>query len=278
VLGKTIRKNLLKLISVISLFLSVYLNAAASDESWEWFSDKPRTFKALYADPRETQTRLAYLRNHNSYMDFHFGGHLGVVRKEFTDSEFALIVRGMVASRFQMFSGSFDLQNDDFIGGLAASYKTGPHSVELFISHQSSHLGDEVIRKGILNGSNVSFESIRLLYSRELTSNLRAYGGTKFIMRSYNPLLRGNTVPILGAEWRPVTSLPGLLTAADIRFKQENHFSPNFTAVVAYELGNLDKIIHRQRIFLEFYSGHSNQGQFFSDEETSVALGFAFTL
>jgi hypothetical protein len=281
------RESLVLFLSVLFLF-PTRLHGASSDASeWQWFSDAPRELKALLADPRETQLRVGYLRqgNKNSYLDLGLGGHLGVARKETKESAFSLQVRALAMGRFQFGSKSFDYQNGDFIGGLASSYRHGQDAFEVFLSHQSSHLGDDVIAKG-RSFSNYSFESARILYSHDFTSelwpSLRLYSGLAMKARAVPSRIQGKFMPIIGGDWYFLSRLPDLFVAADLRLKEENDFAPNFSFIVGYELGQKIQVAaqvqRRQRFFLELYNGYSNQGQFDQEREFSLFAGIGFTL
>lgn len=233
----------------------------------EWLADRPRDFKALLADPRETQVRAGFLKadNQKSYMELGLGGHLGIVREESEDSATTLMARALIGSRFEIGSRSFDLQNTDFIGGLAGSYRKNDDALELFLFHQSSHLGDGIPQR------NYSLESLRVLYSRTF-SLLRLYGGGEIKLRSDPRDLAGKFSLISGGDWHFTEDF---FTAVDIRFKQETDFKSNVTFVIGYELGPLPR---RHRIFLELFDGYSNLGQFAHTREFYAMLGFGFTL
>lgn len=256
---------------------SVVFAAAESESHWQWFPVRPRVFRALAADPREAQLRVGVLRADvgKSFLDLGFGGQLPLARWEEGDRAFEIAAKGLTTSRFQFGSRSFDLQNSDMIGGLAGSYRAGPHAVEVLVSHQSSHLGDDAsLQRAPIN---YSFEALRALYAEELAPRLRAYFGFDVRLRADPSRLRGKMSFIGGGDWRFLPSVTALYAAVDVRFKGDNSYTPNVTLVVAYELGD-PLAPFRQRLFLELFDGYSLLGQFDQQRESYVMLGMGFTL
>jgi hypothetical protein len=253
----------------------------APEPGWRWdlFSDAGRAFPALLADPREAQIRLGYLQDtqrHESVFDLGFGGDLGVLRASDGDRDLTLTARGLIAPRFQFFSQSFNLINTDFLGGPALGFRRGPTAVELFPYHQSSHLGDdELVREG-RPYSNYSYEAGRLLLSQMVARGLRLYGGPAVKVRGDPEELRGKVTLQAGAEGRIlVLGLPAF-AAVDVQSKEEADWQVSTCVQVGFELGNPERIVKRQRVFVEFYSGSSYLGQFYKESETHIMVGGGF--
>jgi len=246
---------------------------------WALFSDRGRAFRPLIADQREAQVRMGFLQDtgdERSFLDLALGGDLGILHLADGNRWGAsLTARGLVASRFEFFSDSFDLQDVDFIGGPALGFRSGPNSLEVFPFHQSSHLGDDLVGEGV-TPIDFSHEAVRLLAARELPLGLRAYGGIGVKVRADPGELEGKVTPQAGIEGRwDVLGVPSF-AAVDLQTREEADWRMNVTVQVGVELGNPVAVLKRQRLFLEFFDGASNMGQFWDDRQTTVTAGIGF--
>ncbi len=266
----------MKKLAVVFLFFSSIALPAAVD----YFSDAPRAFKSLLADPREAQFRVGYLKTgeKNSYLDMVMGGQLNIVNIILENGHILNIgLKGLISSRFQFASKSFDLQNSDYIGGLTVVFGRNTTFLELFHSHQSSHFGDDLVASNPAIFKNYSYESVRLLFSKEFVFPLRVYGGPKLIYRADPEELLMKSHIILGATYFPEL-INDLYFALNFESKQENDWTVDSAFTVGYMLGEGAKVQRRQRLFLEIYNGYSPMGQLSKIREFSVLAGFAFTL
>ena len=248
-------------------------------ENLELFSDKGRVFEPLLADPREAQFRMGFLREtktNETNWDIVFGADLGLARARLSDTEdISLTVRGLVASRFEFGSDSFDLLNADFIGGPALGYRRGNDSFEAFLYHESSHLGDETLERGDRDRIDFSFEAFRLLWSRRF-EELRVYGGPTYKFSAEPDELDGRTTVQLGAERTfSVRGFP-MYWAVDVQSKEEHDWDLNVAAQVGFDLGDSAWIYRQQRVFVEYFQGFSNMGQFYDERERYILVGLAF--
>lgn len=250
------------------------------ERSIEHFSDKGRVFKALKADPREAQFRLGYMNNYSgeSFLDFVFGGDAALLRSTEGDGrESSLSVRGLVAPRFQFTSDSFDLLNTDFQGGLAFGTALGELSWEVYVFHQSSHLGDEVLAEGIREKIDYSKEGVRFLASRTW-GPLRLYGGGTVNLRTEPHEYDEHLVPQCGLEWWFAGGERPAYLALDLRSREGNDWNVNTTLQIGVELGDVAKVENRHRVFIEFFTGYSEMGQFYNESESYVLAGVAYNL
>jgi len=253
-------------------------DSAPGGSRTEFFADRGRAFKALLADPREAQVKLGFLRadDGHSYYDLAFGGDVGLLHSAFAaEQDFSLTVRGLIAARFHFFSRSFDLLNTDFIGGLAAGYRRGEFSAELFLHHQSSHLGDEVLESGERERIDFSRETLRLMGSWE-RGPLRLYGGPALVVRSDPETAESDLILQAGTEYRQTVMGVPCYAAVDLQSKEENDWAANVAVQVGVELGDPQSVLKRQRLFLEYFNGHSSMGQYHEEHEAYVLLGIGF--
>jgi len=253
-------------------------NDADGKQGPEWFSDRGRAFAPLLADPREAQVRVGFIydKHEDKFLDLGFGGDVGLLRDSTDDGRlFSLTVRGLMTARFQFFSESFDMYNTDFIGGPAAGFRYKATAFELFLYHQSSHLGDDKIANGEREAIDYSREAVRFLASHEFPG-LRIYGGPTFNFRGEPDDLDKAFIMQGGAE-RPFRLLGREMYAAvDVQLREENDWDANLSAQIGMQLGNPAKVHHRQRVFIEYFTGHSNMGQYYDEHERYVMLGLGY--
>jgi hypothetical protein len=246
--------------------------------SWfEW--ERGRVVSPVIADPREARFRFGLLVDGSGelFEDIAWGGDLPFLDLTLADgSRLAVSGRGVMTARFDAISESFDLQNVDFIGGMALAYCRASWGLELLAVHQSSHLGDELMEQG---RSRVDFgqERLRLLGDWRPVAGFRVYGGGSVVAHAWPRSYTGRTVLQAGTElehrifWR----LPwfAAFDASAVVSK------PGFGGVsvqTGIGLGNRDREIRRQSLFLEFYHGTSPMGQFYREVETYGLLGVGY--
>ncbi len=263
---------------------------ASYPTEWVWFPDDARVFRPLEADPREAriQVGLMYGRHAEKYLDAIFGGDLGILRKAWSeDEELSISARGLVTSRFNTCRSNFPQQNTDFFGGVATAYRHGKNTFELFLFHESSHLGDEVMEFTNRRRIDYSRESVRLLYARDLTDELgqilagdwRAYAGVTFNARAFPEDIRGRSTPQVGLEYQFDLWGQRMFAAADLQIDEANDWAANIATQFGVELGDPGTPrIKRPRVFVEFYNGFSHMGQFWDDRETYIMLGLKMDL
>lgn len=242
------------------------------------FSDKGRVFAPLLADPREAQFRLGFLDNNDSDIlwDFVFGADVALARtREADGADTSLTVRGLMAPRFEFGTDSFNLLNTDFVGGLAYGRALGDNAWEVFVYHQSSHLGDEEVETGARERIDYSHESVRFLMSRKY-NGLRLYGGPTYTPRANPDAVERTFVAQGGAEYRFAAGRQPMYAALDLQSREENDWAVNAALQVGVELGDPAKVAKRQRVFLELFTGHSVMGQFFNETESYALVGVGY--
>ncbi len=245
---------------------------------WEFYSDQGRAFAPLLADPREAQVRIGFLQDKDgdSFFELGMGGDLGLLRGRFSETEiFTATVRGLIIARFDVGSDSFDMQNADFIGGLALGYRRDDNSAELLIYHQSSHLGDEVLDDGQRTRIDYSRETLRLLGAHQFDS-LRLYGGPSLHLRADPDALQGKLTLQCGAEYDLPPAWGPCYVAIDFQCKEENDWVTNFAVQLGIKLGDPAIVDRQQRLFLEYFHGYSNMGQYFDQRQSHIMVGLSF--
>ena len=254
-------------------------DAAAPDPTdWVWFSDAGRAFSPLLADQREAQIRggFAAARHGDILGDVALGGDIALIRRDGSASEAdSLTVRGLFTARFHMNSESSNQLNTDYVGGLAYGCRRGRMAWEVFVYHQSSHLGDETLVFNKRLRIDYGKETVRFLWSCDVADGLRIYGGPSFNF-SGEPFLRYRTTAQAGCEYRFMRWGRPMYVAADVQAREINNWRPGINAQVGMDLGDPKKVARRPRLFAEVYTGYSHMGQFFNVYETSFLIGIGF--
>ena len=252
----------------------------STSNSWSVFPDTKRIFKPLLADQKEAQIRagFGYDRSGLSFFDLGLGGDLVHAHRLIdSDREIAISVRGLISSRFDAFGKSFALLNTDFFGGLVLDYRSGKSSYELYVFHESSHLGDETLEQGVRERIDFSREALRVLWSRQF-GNLRVYGGPTFNLRACPDEIEYKLTFQIGSEYDFRLWDQPFFVALDLQSLEQNSWQANITGQVGWYLDKTGKSRNRPRLFLEFFNGHSNMGQFWQEHESSIMFGIAANL
>lgn len=244
----------------------------------EFWPDRGRAFARLKADPREAYFRFGFLSDDQGeiYEDVGFGGDLGLLWLKLSEQEdLSLTVRGLLTARFDVDSESFDLMNTDFIGGLALGYRRPADSLELFVYHQSSHLGDEILHREDADRIDYAREAVRLLWAHEF-GPLRIYAGPTFNLHALPEEVNHTWILQTGAEYNFALFGQPMWAAADLQSRQEQGWNLNSTFQLGLELGNPALTSSRQFLFTEFFAGHSNMGQFWDRYESYQLIGIGY--
>ena len=252
-----------------------------TDTGWLLFSNRDRAFAPLLADPREAQIRAGWMvgRDGDKFLDLGFGGDLGLLRRDFSpDEAMTLTLRGLFTARFQTDAESFPLLNTDYYGGFAFARRFGRNAWELFVFHQSAHLGDETLDFGRRERINYGREAVRFLWSHNILENLRIYGGPTLNVSGSQHYLRGRATLQAGGEYRFGACGAPMYAAADVQFRQQTEWRPNITGQLGMYLGR-DKTANpkpKTRVFLELFTGYSDMGQYWNTYETSAMVGLGY--
>ena len=252
-----------------------------TDTGWSLFSNRDRALAPLLADQREAQIRAGWMygRGGDKFLDLGFGGDLGIIRRDFSpDEAMTLTLRGLITARFQTDAESFPLLNTDYYGGLAFGHRFGKNAWEVFVYHQSAHLGDEPLDFGNRARIDYGRESVRFLWSHNLFDNLRIYGGPTLNVSGSEDFVRGKVMLQAGGEYRFNPWNVPMYVAADVQVREQNEWRPSFNAQLGMYLGKhkTKNPKPRTRIFLETFTGYSNMGQYWDTYETSAMIGLAY--
>ena len=172
-----------------------------------------------------------------------------------------------VFSIFDLDSSSFDLVNSDFFAALHATYRIGDLSTFFRVLHQSSHLGDEFLLRNRIDRINLSFEGLDLKLSYTLFDWLRLYGGGAYLFhRDPSDLKPWSTQGgiELQTPWRFWADSARFVTALDLQNREENKWSTEVSVRGGLQFERAQRFGRRISLLVEYYKGHSPNGQFFN--------------
>jgi hypothetical protein len=228
-------------------------------------------FEPLVADPRWPRFSIGYryftdeARNVASAT---FGETIAVYRARGPyDGAWEVGFQAGVFSIFDLDSPSFDLVNSDFFAGLHATYRIGDLSTLFRVYHQSSHLGDEFLLRNRIDRINLSFEGIDLKLSYGLFDWLRLYGGGAYLFhRDPSDLKPWSTQGGLELQtpWRFWGDLTRFVTALDLQNREENKWSTEVSVRGGLQFERPQRFGRKISLLIEYYKGHSPNGQFFN--------------
>jgi hypothetical protein len=276
--GENVKPGLIALTLFVVLHPAPGFSQEQSPARFSWFESGHRAVDILRADPTEARFRFGVMFDKDSRFleDLAVGGDLGIIRISFQDGSFlSLNARGVLTSRFEFGSESFDLLDVDFVGGPALGYRSGDWSVGMWINHRSAHLGDEVLERGDRERIDFSLEEIRTVADYRLGS-FRIYGGVRVVVHAWPEELLGRTTLQLGGEWSGRSMQLPLYLAFDGQLRLDDPDLTGLSLQFGVELGCDECSSRCQSLFLEGFTGRSHLGQFHQERERYVMFGFLY--
>jgi len=240
-------------------------------------------FRPLIADPRWPHFAASYQRyRHDSQLAdvaaVAFGESLTLYRGALGPASWEVGVQAGVFAVFDLDADSKDLINADYLVGVPLSWRYEDWSGMFRLFHQSSHLGDEFLLRTNTARVNFSYESVDLKVSREFGDVLRLYAGGGYLFdqdpASLDPWSIQYGVefispwPPRSARWRPIA-------AADLQQREENGWSLDLSLRAGIQVDGVLASRNLQ-ILIEYFKGHSPNGQFYKDRIEYLGLGAHF--
>jgi len=242
-------------------------------------------FQPLIADPRWPHFAAAYQyywneRDVTDVAAVSFGETFTLYRAHLNPGWWEVGIQAGVFAVFDLAAPSFDLINADYLAAVYLGYRYDKLSALARLFHQSSHVGDEfLLENRVKNRVNLSYESVDLRLSYDLFDDaLRVYGGGGYLFDQTPSSLKPWAVqwgvefrsPWPGPEsfWRPIAGV-------DVQNRQENawHSDVSVRAGVQFE-GVLAS--RNLQVLLEYFHGHSPNGQFYKQKLDYLGLGAHF--
>lgn len=260
----------------------VKLLARATPRS-EWLPNGT-LFRPLIADPRWPHFAASYQRyvgdrQLENVASVTFGETFTLWRQTLgaaTAWEFG--VQAGVFALFDLDAESKDLVNADYFVALPVSFRHQGFSSLVRVFHQSSHLGDEFLLRTKTERVNLSVEGVDLKLSYEFGDPFRVYAGGGYLFgrdpASLDPwsLQYGaefiSPWPSRDKHWRPIL-------AADVQHREENDWAADLSLRGGIQIDGVLASRNLQ-LLLEYFRGHSPNGQFYKDRIEYFGLGAHF--
>jgi hypothetical protein len=236
-------------------------------------------FAPLIADPKWPQFSLTYRR----YFEYDevkeaaavtFGGSLALYRADAPfGGQWETGLYGAVFAILDKDTPSMDLVNADYVLGGFAAYRSGPWSTIARVFHQSSHLGDEFILHNQVQRVNLSYEAFDMKVSWDVADLLRLYGGGGWLLRREpDDLDRGSLQAgfEVRGPWEIIRFRP--VGAVDLQSRAYNDWAVDVSVRAGFELTS-PETYRRFQILLEFFDGHSVDGQFLRERAGYFGVG-----
>jgi len=240
-------------------------------------------FKPLIADPRWPHFSAAYQHYFNDKQitdaaAVSFGESFAFYRDRIGSAWWEVGLHAGVFSVFDIDAQSFDLVNADYMVGLPLTVRYDDFSAMFRFFHQSSHLGDEFLLRTRTNRINLSYEAIDLRLSYEFADMVRLYAGGGYLFDQTPTNLDRLWVqyglelkspwPSRASRWRPIA-------AVDVQQREENNWTADISARAGIEIDGV-LLTRKLQILLEYFGGHSPNGQFFKDKVEYIGIGTHF--
>ncbi|HEX4125839.1 MAG TPA: DUF1207 domain-containing protein [Tepidisphaeraceae bacterium] len=184
---------------------------------------------------------------------------------------------------FDLDQNRVDLIDADYFVGPILAYRRGDFSTLFRIYHQSSHYGDNYL----LNNPGakyfeLSYEQPNVIFSYDLfRKSVRIYAGGGYLIDTAPSNLRPGIVEY-GVEFygRPIFDNSSAIPVAAVDFQnhQDNGWGTDISARVGLQFQNPTTLGRQLDLMLEYYDGHSPNGQFFLERIQEIGIGLHFYL
>ncbi|MFH1379942.1 MAG: DUF1207 domain-containing protein [bacterium] len=241
-------------------------------------------FKPLIADPRWPHFSMAYQR----YIDddeladvasVSFGEIFNFIQSNAFYGKYDIGIQGAVFAVFNLDAPSKDLVNADYFVGIPISYAYDQMSMQVRVFHQSSHLGDEFLLRNRVERINLSYESIDLKTSYVIKNAFRIYAGSGYIFHKEPQDLKPWLLHY-GIEYQcPCIYVNGKLRpviGADFKQWQEVEWSTDSSLHFGFQFENPKLDERKIQLLIEYFTGHSPNGQFFDRKIEYIGTGVHF--
>jgi uncharacterized protein DUF1207 len=174
---------------------------------------------------------------------------------------------------------SDDLLTEDYLLGLFLGWRRGALSGIARLYHTSAHIGDELALRGAVRRVNLSYETLDALVSWDLAPEFRLYGGVGYLVRR-DPRSLDPWWLQLGLEfrsgWRAWQALRPV-AAIDLQSRQQNSWHPALSMRVGAQLDSVTVLGRSAQFLLEYYTGGSRDGQFYTRDVEYLGFGVHFS-
>ncbi|MBI3564361.1 MAG: DUF1207 domain-containing protein [Elusimicrobia bacterium] len=243
-------------------------------------------FPVLTADPRRIQLSASYHRfEGRDESDIGLGHAWGLMRGRAGDMQdwlWETDLEGMAFSRFTLGGGINEFQTVDFYAGLPLTARRGDVSFKGTLFHESSHLGDDWIRRTGSTGYRFSTEGLQAQAAIDPLPVLRLYGGARYLLHTVPSPARWSAqagLELTSEDLRWSKEVPTrLFLAEDLQWRERAAWNADSHLVVGVKFGFKESPSRAMRVGAGWYDGHSAFGQFFARRERWLDLSAALEL
>ena len=271
----------------VALALSLLLAPAARGQGFEYgvVPETDQLFHRLLADPRQPQTTLRYYRlGGQNLADVGLGNTWGMARWRLPgrggeDWIFQLNIAGMGFSRFRLSGFVNEFQTIDFFADVPLEFRHGRFSGQVMLFHESSHLGDDYIRRTRSTGFRYSVEGVRSVFSYDPHPQFRVYGGGTGLMHAVpddqdGALQYGFELRTKDLGWKKDNEC-WVYLAQDFKNHSRGGWNLNSKTDLGVRLG-AKRGVRAMRAHVGYFGGRSEYGQFHKNREHYWDLGVSF--
>ena len=242
-------------------------------------------FHRLLADPRQPQTTIRFYRLGGfNLADVGLGNTWGLARwilpgRGGEDWIFQLNLAGMGFSRFKLSGFVNEFQTIDFFGDVPLEFRRGRFSGQVMLFHESSHLGDDYIRRTESTGFRYSVEGVRAVASYEPHPLARVYAGGTGLMHPVPDDQDGALQYGFEVRSKDLGCTAQHQCWAYLAQDFKNHSRVGWNLNSKTELGmrlGAPRAVRAMRVHVGYFGGHSEYGQFHKNREHYWDLGVSF--
>jgi hypothetical protein len=272
--------------SRLPAFLLLAALAAPAAAAVDLFPRPNEIFPALIADPRHIQLSASYYRlDGRNTSDLALGHAWGLTRWRTGQNQdwlWETDLEGMATSRFHIAGGVNEFETVDFLAGLPVTVRRGDVSFKGGLFHQSSHLGDDYIRRTGDSGFRYSVEGLRAQAALEPCAFARAYAGAEYLLHSVPSPRRWSlqggleaSSPDLGLSKEVPTSL---FVAEDLQWKERVAWNTDSHTLAGVKIRFRESPTRALRVAFGYFTGHSPYGQFYAGRTHYADLSLSLEL
>lgn len=262
------------------------LTLPAAAESLDLFPRPNEIFPLLIADPRHIQIAASYYRlDGANTSDVALGHSWGISRWRAGDMQdwlWEVDVEGMAYSRFRVGGGVNEFETVDFFLNLPVTVRRGDVAFKGTVFHESSHLGDDYIRRTGNTGFRYSNEGLRLQTSLEPRRWGRLYAGSTYLFHRVpderDLSAQGGFELFTDDLTRTKRARTRLFVGQDFQSHQDVKWNVDSHTVAGVKLNFRENLTRAMRFQLGYFDGHSPFGQFYTKREHYFDLSLVFEL
>jgi hypothetical protein len=272
--------------AALFLLLAAALAAPAA-ATVDLFPRPNEIFPVLIADPRHIQLSASYYRlDGRDTSDLALGHAWGLTRWRSgmnQDWLWETDLEAMGTSRFALGGGVNEFETVDFFAAMPVTVRRGDASFKGTLFHESSHLGDDYIRRTGDAGFRYSTEGLRAQAALEPCPFARAYAGASYLLHtvpaperwSLQSGLEASTRDLLG--WSKNVPL-NLFLAEDLQWHERLRWNMDSHTVAGVKIRFRESPTRAMRVQAGYFIGHSPYGEFFARRTHYADLSVSFEL